>query len=359
MPLTDAAPASRVRVAVCVATYNRPLLLGALLDSLGDLRFSGEAPELQLFVVDNDAEESARWVVEAAARTLHWPVSYHVEPVRNIALARNRGVAEALAWRAELVAFVDDDERVTPSWLATLLEVQRKYGASIVHGPVLTLMPEGTPEWLVRGGGFKRLHERTGRLAVSAGTGNALVNAGLLACENGHPFDPAFGLSGGSDALFFTRCQRAGATIVWADDAVVEEQVSPQRARLPWMLRRAFREGNAALFCERAQPPQTRQRLRQVARAGARLTIGVCGGVVAPLRGRAAMVRSLRHLAYGAGTMAALVGHRFYEYAAVDRPPFTVGEREVPRETVRSAVNGTARSHSGALSPSSPPSSGT
>jgi succinoglycan biosynthesis protein ExoM len=233
-------------------------------------------------------------------------------------MARNRGVEAALAWRADLVAFVDDDERVTPAWLATLLAVQRKYGADVVHGPVVPCMPYGTPDWLVRGGGFLRQHNATGSRARSAATGNALVRARLLEEGPAEPFDPAFGLSGGSDALFFTRCEWSGASIVWADDAVVEEHTIGERTRASWSVRRAFREGNAALFCERAQPAETRQSGRQVLRGFARLALGLGSAVTVPFAGRAGLLRAVRHLAYGAGTLSALGGHRYFEYARGD-----------------------------------------
>jgi succinoglycan biosynthesis protein ExoM len=332
------------RVAICVATYRRPLLLRALLDSLARLEFTpGEAPELHLIVVDNDAAASAHRMTDEVAQSLRWPVTYLVEPQRNIALARNRGVEAALAWGADLVAFVDDDERVTPAWLATLLAVQREYGADVVHGPVVPCLPHGTPDWLVRGGGFLRQRNTTGSRARSAATGNALVRARLLEEGSAEPFDPAFGLSGGSDALFFTRCERSGATIVWADDAVVEEHTIGERTRASWSVRRAFREGNAALFCERAQPSATRQEGRQVLRGFARLALGLGSAVTVPFAGRAGLLRAARHLAYGVGTLSALGGHRYFEYARGDEVDGVRSNGGVRVEPDPIAGNGGAR----------------
>jgi succinoglycan biosynthesis protein ExoM len=354
------APAPRPRVAVCIATMHRPPMLRALLDSLGMLAFPpGLAPEIRLFVVDNDADGSARSTVERATNRLRWPVMYMLEPERNIARARNRGVAAALAWEADFVAFVDDDECVPTSWIATLMAVQDSYDADIVRGPVVTRLPDGTPEWLREGGGFDRTRRRTGEQLRYASTGNVLVRARLLASEPPGPFDPSFGLSGGSDSLFFTRSQRAGATIVWADEAAVEEYATAHRARTGWVVRRAFREGNTALFCERAQPANTRRTGLQVIRGCARLTFGLCSAVVAPVRGRAGMLKALRHLAYGAGTLTALAGHRYFEYATVAVPLTGSPPPAGLLETDRSAGNGAQHSRSSPTFASPPPSSET
>jgi succinoglycan biosynthesis protein ExoM len=168
----------------------------------------------------------------------------------------------------------------------------------------------------------------TGQPLGYAATGNALVAARLLARHAPAPFDPAFGLSGGSDSLFFSRCRREGASIVWADEAVAEEFASSERASARWLLWRSFREGNAALFCERAQPPGFRRSGRQLLRGCTRLVFGAANAMSAPLRGRAGLLRSARHFAYAAGTFTALAGYRHYEYAQRQEQPVTGGSRE-------------------------------
>jgi succinoglycan biosynthesis protein ExoM len=309
-----------VRVAICIATYRRPVLLRHLLDSLAALEFPAHgAPELHVIVVDNDADGTAAAPVDAARATMPWPVTYRVEPVRNIASARNRGVAEALAWGADFAAFVDDDERVSASWLATLLDVQARYAADVVQGAVLSVLPEATPDWLRRGSGFDHPRRATGESLRYGATSNALVSAHLLARYGPEPFDLDFGLSGGSDMLFFARCQRAGATLVWADEAVVEELISPRRASTRWLLQRAFREGNVTLHGEWAHLPAARQVTLQVLRGCARVFFGVGNTLLTAVGGRARALRGARHFAYAAGTFAALCGYRYYEYLRTSR----------------------------------------
>jgi glycosyltransferase involved in cell wall biosynthesis len=305
------------RVAVCIATFRRPEGLSALLASLGGLAFSRRRAEVVLVVADNDAAESARPVIEAAAGALEWSLHYVVEPERNIAGARNRAVGRALEDGADFVAFVDDDETVAPEWLDELLDAQAACGADVVQGRVVPRFEPGTPAWLSGAWVYGVSLPPRGTTLPVASTNNVLVRASLLA--GGRPFDPAFGLSGGEDSLFFTRAAREGALIVSAPDAVAREHVVPARARPGWVLRRAFRGGNTALHCEYALPRSTRAPAGRLARATLRLGASAALLPLSPLLGRAGALRALSGICYGVGCWAALAGYRYFEYRALSR----------------------------------------
>jgi succinoglycan biosynthesis protein ExoM len=314
------APAPRVaaaRVAVCISTYARPVMLRRLLESLGRLAFApGAAPALFVVVVDNDARRSAEPVVEAVRPALPCELVYLVEPVRNISLARNRGVREALKRQADFVAFVDDDEVVSPGWLAALLEVRERYGADAVSGSVLPVYPRGAPGWVVEGDFFATPRPRTGAPMEFPQMCNVLVSARLLRGRPG-PFDPAFGLTGGGDSLFFTRCHREGARIVAADEARVDAWVPESRGGARWILQRAFRVGNAALRVERALDPPHRRVGHRAVRGAVRLGLGAATLLPAALLGRRRAMGALWSLFYGMGCCAALAGYEYVEYRRV------------------------------------------
>jgi succinoglycan biosynthesis protein ExoM len=302
------------RVVICIATYRRPGLLAALLGSLAGVRFREGAPRISVVVVDNDAQGSAAPVLERVrAAGFPFALTGLVQAERNISLARNEGVRWALARGAEWVAFVDDDETVSPEWLDELLAAQRRTGARVVSGPVRARYAGPVPGWIARGGFFESPGGADGSERVTAATNNVLVDAALLRGEEG-PFDPRFGTSGSGDSLFFMHAQRRGARIVWAARAWVEETVPSSRARGGWILRRAFRVGNGALWCERALDPPLRRTARRVAKGGARLVLGAALLPAALLRGRRGAMRALWNVCYGAGCLAALAGYRYHEY---------------------------------------------
>jgi succinoglycan biosynthesis protein ExoM len=303
-----------MKVVVCVATYRRPVLLGKLLESLGHLTFRKHpGVDVRIVVIDNDAAASARPVVERARSRIQWPLAYAVEPERNISLARNRGVELALAYEPDFLAFIDDDEAARPAWLDELIDVQRHHGADVVGGVVLPRYENGVPQWILNGGFFRQPTYPAGAAVPLVHTNNSLV-ARRLFDDTEWRFDPGFGLSGGGDCHFFMRARRAGVKLIWADTAVVEETIPPTRTNSRWILRRAFRVGNAGVYCERAVQPVYRWLPLRVAKAGFRLVEGVLLLSVSPLRGRAATMRALCKIAHGAGSLAAIGGMRYREY---------------------------------------------
>jgi len=304
-------------VVVAIATCRRPVMLNELLASLAGA-VPGRVPaRVRAVVVDNDAEGSARAAVDAWRPRLPFEVAYEVEPERNISVARNRAVRRALAGGADFVAFVDDDETVSPGWLDELLLAQRRTGADVVTGPVHPRYPPSVPRWMVKGGFFASPVAADGQEVVVASTNNVLVRAGLLAGPRG-PFDPAFGITGGGDSLFFRRVQRRGARLVWAARAEVTEIIPASRARAGWVLARAFRVGNGAIWAERAMEPPLRRLGERAAKGTARLLLGAATlPVLLLLRGRSGAVSALWNACYGAGCLAALAGYRYVEYRRV------------------------------------------
>jgi succinoglycan biosynthesis protein ExoM len=92
----DTVTQPRPLISICVCTYRRPRQLEQLLQCL-DRQATKGLFNFSIVVVDNDAQESARSVVELWARRSSVPIAYGVEPRQNIALARNASVADRRA----------------------------------------------------------------------------------------------------------------------------------------------------------------------------------------------------------------------------------------------------------------------
>jgi GT2 family glycosyltransferase len=304
-----------VQVDVAIATYRRPKGLYRLLGAFQRLRFSEGAPELRVVVVDNDAEESARGVCEEARAWLEWPLVYRVEKRRGIPQARNAAVAAALE-RAELLAFIDDDEVPSPQWLAELLRVQAETGADAVAGPCEPVFEDPVPRWIERGHFFERPRFATGARLDHAFTHNVLVRARALV-GLGRLFDERMALSGGSDAELFRRFAAQGHRIVWADAAVVFEWVPRSRANARWILERAFRVGTSSAFVDRHHRDRPLSAARLLAHGGWCLAKGATLLPVGCLRGRAGAVEALRLAAFGVGRLGGLAGIHHEEYRTV------------------------------------------
>lgn len=227
-----------VRVDVCIATFKRPAMLDRLLRSL-ESQQGVDGIVTRFIVVDNDPQGSARGVTERFASQSGSTVIYDIQPEQNISLTRNRCLA---LMNADFAAFVDDDEFATPTWLRNMVDTAVGSGAAAVIGPVDPVLPPNAPSWIRRGRFFQGYHFASGEEVRLGATGNALVRADWVR-RWPTAFDPEFGLSGGEDTEFFSRIRAAGGRLIWCDEALVHEEVSLDRLRIGYLMRRAVRGG--------------------------------------------------------------------------------------------------------------------
>lgn len=302
-------------VTVCVCTYRRPGQLAELLNRLAQQ--DGPAGFSEVIVVDNDVAASARLVVAAAlARGLPFELRYDVQPEKNIALTRNRTVAMATG---QWIAFIDDDELPSRQWLRRMVQTASEHNAQGAMGPVMAMLPESAPEWIRRGHFYDRPRFPTGTVVPrnQFRTSNALCAADWLRRIEG-PFDPEYGLTGGSDAHMFNLLANLGARFVWCDEAEVEELVGEERLRLRWLLMRRFRGGNdfARLTISGAYGPVRPWTVPIFAgRAFAQMAVAAVLSVAALPFGRRRSAGWLFRVFSNAGKLAALVGLHYREYA--------------------------------------------
>ena len=305
-----------MKIAVCIATFKRPDGLARLLTGVSELTLGDDPPEVRIVVVDNDADGSAAAVCEAMRASMPWPITCVVEPRRGISHARNTAITTAGS-DVDFIVFIDDDEAPEPSWLSELLEAQRRYDADVVTGPVHPVLPADAPRWIARGRFFDRKHYEEGAVLPYAFTNNVLVSAAVLR-KMDIWFDPKMGLTGGGDHHFFQRVAQAGFRIVWTKRAVVREWIPPSRATLGWLTRRAYRVGNAMSTIEIDLGSPWFARLKQAAKGGVWLVLGLLALPIGLVSGRHRIVRGIRWLAYGAGLFAGLLGARYQEYQRND-----------------------------------------
>jgi len=300
------------RVTIAVLTYQRPRDLAELLPALVSQAREVSA-EVDILVVDNDPAGGARAVVREAAADA--PVRYTHEATPGIAAARNRALDEA---RSALLVFIDDDERPTPHWLAHLLAVHAGHRVQAVVGPVVSRYDTPPSRWVESGRFFDRRRMPTLTPVTVAATNNLLLDLAWVH-RNGLRFDTRFGLSGGSDSLFTRQLHNRGGRMLWCDEAVVIDVVPASRLTRTWVLRRAYRIGNASsrvLLDGTAPGRQLLVRLRLLGAGGARVIVGslryLAGLVTGQIGHRA---RGLRTAARGAGMLSGSVGSVYSEYS--------------------------------------------
>ncbi|KNX38005.1 glycosyltransferase family 2 protein [Luteipulveratus halotolerans] len=306
-------PSHLPRVLVAVLTYQRPDELSANLPAVLAQAQVSDHP-VEVCVVDNDPAASARSAVAALAAP---HLRYVVEPQAGIAAARNRALHEASA--ADLLVFIDDDERPRDGWLDALLRVWHDTGAAAVPGRVVPSYLGQPDPWLLAGGFFDRPVRVTGSTMPTAAAGNLLLDlhqvrrAGLL-------FEEPFGLTGGEDTLFGRRLVASGGEIRWCDEAVVEDRVPVERLTRSWVLQRKRSHGNVAslvdLHLATSTAARRRVRARRLAAGAVLIGQGWARSGVGRVSGSAHHhARGLAVLHRGLGMIDGAVGRPYEQYA--------------------------------------------
>jgi succinoglycan biosynthesis protein ExoM len=301
------------KVAICIATCRRPVGLARLVRSLQSLNMEcGEQLSLDVIVADNDSAGSASTSCSQLSRESRWPITYVAEPRRGVAFARNAAVRCAIARGANYIAFVDDDEVPTPTWLEELWLTMTRYAADIVAGPVLPQFESPVARWILDGAFFDRPRPPTGTQLDRVRSGNILMRADIFE-RVGRLFDERF-VSMGEDTDFFFHAARAGCRIVWANDAIVHESIPESRTQAGWLVKRSYSVG---IFW--GEFGSDRSALRRGALRGM-----VKGALLLPwslLQGRAAMVRALQLIATGIGYLRASAGslHERYRHTGANQ----------------------------------------
>jgi len=133
-----------MKVTIILCTYNRCQSLAKALESASALRLP-EQDNWEILVVDNNSTDKTREVVENFCRQFPGRFRYLFEPRQGKSHALNTGIREA---RADVLAFMDDDVTVEPSWLEHLTaSLHDGYWAG-AGGRILPQKSFSPPSWL-------------------------------------------------------------------------------------------------------------------------------------------------------------------------------------------------------------------
>ncbi|WP_022683969.1 glycosyltransferase family 2 protein [Sphingobium bisphenolivorans] len=260
-----------------VPTFRRPKQLRHLLETLPAM---ADRHDVMLLVADNDpvAQEGAAVVRAMQAEGYRLPVTLLTVPNPGLCAVRNAITETALGDPAmRFLAMIDDDEWPQPGWLDALLICQAQVGADVVAGPVDSCFIGSPPRWARETLVFRPEQRPWGSTGMLWASNNLLVTRRALERLGVPWFDPRFNRSGGEDLDFLARLYEAGARFGWSPDARVSEWVTPERARLSWVLRRMWRIGCTETMARRKALPGCIGSARLLARSLAILGLRTVG----------------------------------------------------------------------------------
>jgi GT2 family glycosyltransferase len=225
------------RATVIIPTQRRAQYLDVALASIAP-----QAAELGagMLVVDDGGDAATQAV---AAR--HGADLLVLTPARGLNGARNAAAARAAD--AELLAYVDDDVRVRPGWLAALLDAHEREppDVGVLTGPVIARIEDHAYRTCGREGlpiTFLDLGPHDTDAPHAWGANMAVRRSAL---ERVGPFDESLGLYG-DEQEWQARLHAAGGRIRYIAAAALEHRRAGDDARLRALCRAAWSRGRAS-----------------------------------------------------------------------------------------------------------------
>lgn len=252
-----------MKLTVVVCTHNRATLLARTLHSLNQSsRPTG--CEVEILVIANACTDGTVETLEAYGNRPTGqnsiPLRWAAEPVPGKSHALNRAISLV---KDGVLAFVDDDHRVHPEYLAQVCKASRAYPhAGLICGRILADWDGREPSWVHDAGPYRiyplpvpnyHLGDQPKEVTAEGpapGGGNLSVRRevfdriGNFSTDLGpHGHD----LGGGEDSDFVYRCLAGGERIQYVPGIRQFHYVDPERLRIGYLLRKGFQRSRSGV----------------------------------------------------------------------------------------------------------------
>lgn len=249
-----------MKATVILCTYNRCQSLAKALDSVAGSTVP-ESVEWEVLVVDNNSRDQTREVVEEISRRYPGHFRYWFEPKQGKSHALNAGIREA---RGDVLAFLDDDVTVAPTWLQNLTA---SLGGGEWVGSGGRILPGHDfipPRWLSLSGPYDAAPLALWERGLRAGPLNEPPFGTNMAFrrqafEKYGAFRTDLGPQPGSeirseDTEFSRRLLDAGERLYYEPSAIVYHSVVQERVQKQYFLKWWFDKSRADIRMNGVQP---------------------------------------------------------------------------------------------------------
>lgn len=227
-------------LSVVVPTCQRPESLRKCLVSLRDS--DTQEVDYEIIIVDDGSDHDIQPLVNEF-KGVFPGITLLRQTRKGPASARNAGVRMATS---PVVAFIDDDCRVSPSWLKGMVRAHRKYPQAAAVGGFT--VPGSDHSTVVIGqflsNGSIEVVLRGGKEVIFFPTCNVSIKKSFIPIK---VFDETFALPGGEDLEFFWRLFKDGKRFVYDRSLLVFHDRNPSLASF---LRQAYAYGRGNILVQ-------------------------------------------------------------------------------------------------------------
>ncbi len=297
-----------------------------MLKSCLDSVLAQQLPEnwqLEVHIVDNASDSTLAEDVQIWGTTTPVPLRYWIEPRRGIPYARNTACEQSLKHQADWVVFIDDDELACKGWLNAYAKAVSQYTADAYTGPVKYIFPSDSADWLAN---KNKYGTADGANQTRAATNNVMIAKHVISTDGMNlSFDNQMTMTGGSDSDFFKRVVADGGKIVFVKNALVSEEVLPNRISIFWRLKRKHRSSSNRIYIYIKLYGFKRTILISLKKSVEHLLHGTIGLICSPLflvagknKFKRRFYHALRHYAELSGILFGLFGRHPQPYRVTD-----------------------------------------
>jgi len=238
-----------ISLSFIIATYNRSKELNEALQSFTRIDNSILDFDWDIIVVDNNSSDDTRSIVDQFNKSLS--IKYCFEARPGVSYARNAGVETS---RANFVVFLDDDARVTTSYVKNLSGVLA-LSPDVFGGPIYPYYAGNKPSWFKDEYEIRKHYPTSDWIPSSSQSLLSSSNMGFskdFFKELGG-FDTSLGPKGekfslGEDGEIIVRSKYNKGKIYYDHHLVIEHLVPDYKMNLAYQLYRAIEHGKANVF---------------------------------------------------------------------------------------------------------------
>jgi glycosyltransferase involved in cell wall biosynthesis len=244
-----------MKLSVIVSTRNRAAKIRPCLDSIATALAKAALPDAEIVVVNNGSTDNTSEIVKAWAFACPFPVCLAYEPRRGISYARNQSLKSA---RGELLAFTDDDCRLSADYITDLLRHDAADTEPILRGGRVELGDQTDLPITIKNTSTRQRFNRhtnpaTTDCIVGQISGCNMAMRRAVADLIG-PFDERLGagaiIPSAEDSDYHFRAYLAGITLEYVPDMVVSHHHGRKHKAVGYKLYRDYTLGTGALYAK-------------------------------------------------------------------------------------------------------------